>query len=233
MQLTALQFYIRNGEPFVPFFCPPFFKGDDRPLLAVRGSHLVPTLRRGNAKGSPKACLPLLLQTTILLCRFTGGNRNNSLRSYRSEKFSMSKTGFELNLFRKVCSLGILLALVVCTLHTPAVAQFFLKNQFPNLSFLAPVGLYRLNDGTGRICVLEQQGVIRIFPDDSTVTTPGTFLDIHDSVISGGELGLLGLAFHPQFATNGFFYVDYTRNNPLRTVISRFHVSNSNPDSNY
>ena len=143
----------------------------------------------------------------------------------------MSKTGFELNLFRKVCSLGILLALVVCTLHTPAVAQFFLKNQFPNLSFLAPVGLYRLNDGTGRICVLEQQGVIRIFPDDSTVTTPGTFLDIHDSVISGGELGLLGLAFHPQFATNGFFYVDYTRNNPLRTVISRFHVSNSNPDS--
>ncbi|MDX1699993.1 MAG: PQQ-dependent sugar dehydrogenase, partial [Melioribacteraceae bacterium] len=46
----------------------------------------------------------------------------------------------------------------------------------------------------------------------------------------GGEQGLLGLAFHPNFVTNGYFYVNYTTNNPRRTVISRFSVSDSDSD---
>ena len=56
------------------------------------------------------------------------------------------------------------------------------------------------------------------------------FLDIKDRVLSGGERGLLGLAFHPNFSSNGFFYVDYTAENPSRTVISRFSVSQANPN---
>ncbi|MHB9029111.1 MAG: PQQ-dependent sugar dehydrogenase, partial [Candidatus Latescibacterota bacterium] len=57
-------------------------------------------------------------------------------------------------------------------------------------------------------------------------------LDITDRVDShGNEMGLLGLAFHPDFESNGYFFVDYTAANPMRTVISRFTVSRSNPDS--
>ena len=115
--------------------------------------------------------------------------------------------------------------------HMPASSQVFLKNAYPALSFSSPLGFYPTNDTTNRICVLEQAGVIRIFPNDSTASSSKTFLDIHAKVISGGELGLLGLAFHPGFASNGYFYLDYTRNSPLRTVISRFRVSATNPDS--
>ncbi|HTK82319.1 MAG TPA: PQQ-dependent sugar dehydrogenase [Bacteroidota bacterium] len=111
-----------------------------------------------------------------------------------------------------------------------ATAQIVLHDEFPNLSFGSPVGLYEPGDGTNRLFVVEQAGRIRAFQNDSLVTSTKMFLDITDSIASGGELGLLGLAFHPQYASNGYFYVDYTRNNPLRTVISRFQVS-SNPDS--
>ncbi|HUN65428.1 MAG TPA: PQQ-dependent sugar dehydrogenase [Bacteroidota bacterium] len=110
-------------------------------------------------------------------------------------------------------------------------AQVFLKDRFPHLTFNGPVGVCHPNDSTDRLCVVEQGGTIRIFPDDSTVTSAKVFLDISDSIVSGGEMGLLGLAFHPRYSSNGFIYVDYDRDNPLRTVISRFRVSATNPDS--
>jgi glucose/arabinose dehydrogenase len=53
-------------------------------------------------------------------------------------------------------------------------------------------------------------------------------LNLSDKVLSGGELGLLGLAFDPRFNETGYFYVYYTADNPLRSVISRFSVSPSN-----
>ncbi|MEJ2055173.1 MAG: PQQ-dependent sugar dehydrogenase [Calditrichaceae bacterium] len=49
--------------------------------------------------------------------------------------------------------------------------------------------------------------------------------------MEGSELGLLGLAFHPNFKENGYFYVDYTAPNPTRTVIARYKVSDDDPDS--
>jgi hypothetical protein len=125
----------------------------------------------------------------------------------------------------------LLVSAILYAFHPTAHAQFLLKDQFPGLSFNSPIGLYYPNDNTDRICVIEQGGIIRIFPNDSSATSAKIFLDIQDSIVSGGELGLLGLAFHPQYGANGFFYVDYTRDNPLRTVISRFHVSASNADS--
>ncbi len=115
--------------------------------------------------------------------------------------------------------------------HSITLSQYFLKDEFPNLSFHSLVGLYHPDNDTNRLWVVEQGGVIQVFPDDSSIAATKVFLDIHDSVASGGELGLLGLAFHPHYSSNGFFYVDYTRDNPLRTVVSRFHVSLSNPDS--
>lgn len=55
---------------------------------------------------------------------------------------------------------------------------------------------------------MEQPGRIRIVSGGQLLATP--FLDLTDRVRSGGERGLLGLAFHPSYAQNGFFYVDYT-----------------------
>ncbi|HUL44840.1 MAG TPA: PQQ-dependent sugar dehydrogenase [Bacteroidota bacterium] len=132
---------------------------------------------------------------------------------------------------RAVLSSFTLFIAAACIFHADLHAQAFLTDPFPNLSFNSPIGFYHPNDTSNRVCVVEQGGVIRIFQNDSTVTTTKTFLDITDSIVSGGELGLLGLAFDPDYANNGYFYVDYDRDNPLRTVISRFRVSATNPDS--
>jgi glucose/arabinose dehydrogenase len=108
--------------------------------------------------------------------------------------------------------------------------QYEVKAAFPNLSFNSPVGIYNAGDGSNRLFVVEQQGMIKVFENIESVTIASVFLDIRDRVISGGELGLLGLAFHPNFSLNGYLYVDYTTSNPLRTVVSRFSVSPNNAD---
>jgi glucose/arabinose dehydrogenase len=73
-----------------------------------------------------------------------------------------------------------------------------------------------------RLFIVEQPGRIRIVQNGALLPTP--FLDITGQVGSGGERGLLGLAFHPRYATNGFFYVDFTGLDG-NTRIMRFHVS--------
>jgi glucose/arabinose dehydrogenase len=104
---------------------------------------------------------------------------------------------------------------------------------FPNLRFDLPVFLTHSGDGSNRIFVVEQDGVIKVFPNSESASQATTFLNIDGRVTSGGEMGLLGLAFHPNYASNGFFYVNYTteQNGPRRTVISRFSVQTGNPDA--
>ncbi|MEZ5501685.1 MAG: PQQ-dependent sugar dehydrogenase [Halioglobus sp.] len=84
------------------------------------------------------------------------------------------------------------------------------------------------NAGDGRLFVVERPGVIRILKRDGSVV-PTPFLDISTRVDdSASEMGLLGLAFHPNFASNGYFYVYYTRDPGPgldRTRVSRFQVS--------
>lgn len=75
--------------------------------------------------------------------------------------------------------------------------------------------------GDARLFIVEQPGRIRIVRNDSLL--PTAYLDITARVSSGGERGLLGLAFHPDFASNGFFYVDYTDNGG-DTRVERFHA---------
>lgn len=101
---------------------------------------------------------------------------------------------------------------------------------FPNLTFTSPVFLTHAPDNTDRIFVLEQAGRIRVFPNNNAVTSASTFLDIRNRVASGGEMGLLGLAFDPSYRTNRTFYVYYTANSPRRTVVSRFTASATNPN---
>jgi glucose/arabinose dehydrogenase len=110
-------------------------------------------------------------------------------------------------------------------------AQFTLEDAFPNLSFNDPLDLQNSGDGTNRIFVAERAGIIKVFPNSSSAASLKTYIDITDRVSAGGEMGLLGLAFHPDYENNGYFYVNYTVSNPLKTRISRFQVSSENPDS--
>jgi glucose/arabinose dehydrogenase len=86
--------------------------------------------------------------------------------------------------------------------------------------FRRPVDLAGPKDFPGKLFVLEQAGLIRVIQDG--VLLPEPFLDIRDRIGSGGnEQGLLGVAFHPQFKNNGYFYVNYT-DKQGNTVIARF-----------
>ncbi|NNE47751.1 MAG: T9SS type A sorting domain-containing protein [Rhodothermales bacterium] len=119
-----------------------------------------------------------------------------------------------------------LLCMLLVSCGSKTQAQYQEAVAFPGLSFSRPVDLQVPADGTGRIFVVEQRGVIRVFENVEAVQDAPIFLDIDMRVDgSGNEEGLLGLAFHPEYATNGFFYVNYTANEPNRTVVSRFSVS--------
>jgi glucose/arabinose dehydrogenase len=90
----------------------------------------------------------------------------------------------------------------------------------------APVDIAHANDGSGRLFVVEQAGRIRVV-SPSAGAIMGTFLDIAGKVGCCGERGLLGLAFHPDFRSNGRFFVDYTRSGDGATVIAEYHASAS------
>jgi glucose/arabinose dehydrogenase len=87
---------------------------------------------------------------------------------------------------------------------------------FTNLVFSQPVAMLQAPSDNARWFVVEQAGRVRVFNNDLLVTTFGTFVDISARVASGGEMGLLGMAFHPAFSTNGKVYLAYTN-----TVSSR------------
>ena len=110
-----------------------------------------------------------------------------------------------------------------------------LTDAFPNLNFVRPGFLTYSPDGTDRIFVLEvKSGKIFVFLNDPGVTDVDLFLDIGDRInISTSEAGLLGLAFHPDYANNGFFYVNYVAgpDSLLRTILARFSVNSANPNS--
>ncbi len=115
----------------------------------------------------------------------------------------------------------------------PAVSTVTFAVAYPNVSFSRPLDIKYPPDNTNRAFVVEQEGAIRML-DNSTPTTSvaTTFLDITGRVNStGNEEGLLGLAFHPDFANNHYFYVNYTAANPRRTVISRFTATGDSADS--
>ncbi len=99
-----------------------------------------------------------------------------------------------------------------------------------NLSLSSPVTVRHAGDGTGRLFIAEQGGTIKIYNGTSLEAT--NFIDITSIVASGGERGLLGLDFDPDYSNNGFFYVNYTKNgtNFGDTIIARYSVSAGNPN---
>ena len=109
----------------------------------------------------------------------------------------------------------------------PAAIQ--VESVFSGLS--SPIYITNAHDGTNRLFVVQQGGVIKVAQPGSSVLT--TFLDITSLVLSGGERGLLGLAFHPLYSINGRFFVYYTRAQPVSDgaiVIAEYHRSASDPN---
>jgi glucose/arabinose dehydrogenase len=91
-----------------------------------------------------------------------------------------------------------------------------------------PVGFVNAGDGSGRRFIVEQSGRIRILtPGGFILADP--FLNISTKVSCCGERGLLGLAFHPQYADNGAFFVNYT-NLSGNTVVARYLVDDTDPN---
>ncbi len=118
-------------------------------------------------------------------------------------------------------------------LETPIAESPLTVAEFPDPSLFewrplvdglsSPVGIAHAGDGSHRLFVIEQRGTIRII--QAGVLLPEPFLDIQGRVVDrGNEQGLLGLAFHPHYAANGRFFVNYTGSGG-DTVISRFQVS--------
>jgi glucose/arabinose dehydrogenase len=118
------------------------------------------------------------------------------------------------------------LQVIVTLLCLSSLAQVSLV-QF-STGFTNPVDLTHAGDK--RIFVVQQGGKIFIL-DSAGVRKTTPFLDITSRVLSGGEQGLLGLAFPPDYADSGHFYVDYTQQTNGNTRISRFSVSPAKPDS--
>jgi len=121
--------------------------------------------------------------------------------------------------------------------------QYSPVNAFNNLIFDRPLGIENAGDGTNRLFVVEHRGVILVINNVSATqsgetvqlkgidATSNVFLDIQDQVFfDENEQGLLGLTFHPNYENNGFFYLNYMADNPLRNVISQFAVSEDNPN---
>lgn len=101
---------------------------------------------------------------------------------------------------------------------------------FPHLSFNRPLEFTFAPDGSGRAFVVEQEGIVRVFPDDPNQAETQVFLDIRDVVSrEGNEEGLLGLAFHPDYRGNGQFFVYYSTR-PRASIVSRFRVLAGDPD---
>ncbi|HUR46961.1 MAG TPA: PQQ-dependent sugar dehydrogenase, partial [Candidatus Saccharimonadales bacterium] len=130
------------------------------------------------------------------------------------------------------CSLPCLL--LVCTLLAQSVSRSETTNNFPavtmqlaypELTVQRPVWLCEAPDGSGRIFLVEQTGKILILPKDKKGKEAQVFLDITDrKPHASNEEGLLGLAFHPEFKSNGKFYIFYTQQGPRRNLLSELQV---------
>ena len=120
-----------------------------------------------------------------------------------------------------------LLLIISFALASEVYSQQIILEEFATASNPVEIATSPTNDN--RLFVVQQSGTVRILNPNGTFETTN-FLNITDRVNFSGEMGLLGLAFHPQFATNHYFYVYY--NKAGRTItVSRFTASAANPNT--
>jgi glucose/arabinose dehydrogenase len=128
---------------------------------------------------------------------------------------------------RRLAVFAVWLVLVCSGFSTEALAIPALEPLLSGLN--QPVLLTHARDGSNRKFIVEQPGRILVLQPGSQ--TPSVFLDIRMRVLSGGEQGLLGLAFHPQYGINGRFFVNYTRQTDGATVIAEYRVVSGNANA--
>jgi len=105
-------------------------------------------------------------------------------------------------------------------------SQIKIVKAFPQINFSRPVDLQHAPDNSDRIFVVDQQGYINVFPNDSSANTSDLFFDISDSISRvGNEEGLLGMALHHNYKKNGYFYVYYSAIGTPKSVVARYKVS--------
>ena len=108
------------------------------------------------------------------------------------------------------------------------IDEYTIENAFPSVVLSRPTDVQNAGDGTNRLFVTQQTGEILVFPEQSPDSLK-TFLDISSEVNYEhfSELGLLGIAFHPDYESNGYFFVAYTAGTPSARLgrIARFQVS--------
>ncbi len=125
-----------------------------------------------------------------------------------------------LNYFKCLLVLIGLFSLSAAAQITPSVT---LQPFLTGLS--SPVFLTNAKDGSNRLFVVQQGGIIKVVQPGSNAVS--NFVDISSKLNAGGEQGLLGLTFHPQFASNGYFFLNYTRASDGATIIARYKTINT------
>lgn len=121
----------------------------------------------------------------------------------------------------------IILILACSLVAISSISQPQVSFELAYSNFSLPVDIATPNDDTDRLFIVEKNGLIYIIEDGVRQNDP--FLDIISRSSSNGERGLLGLAFHPDFGSNGHFFINYT-NNSGNTVISRWNTMADNPN---
>jgi glucose/arabinose dehydrogenase len=116
--------------------------------------------------------------------------------------------------------------LIVAGSARAALPRMELRPRWTNVAIQRPVWFCEAPDGSQRKFVVEQRGRILILPTDQSATNADVFLDISGrQPFASNEEGLLGLAFHPQFQSNGRFYIYYSQQNPRRSVVSELQAA--------
>lgn len=132
-----------------------------------------------------------------------------------------------------------ILVFVIMLIPVFGYTQYQMKEAFPALpSFSYPVEMVNAGDGSNRLFVLQQRGLIYVFNNSPLSNVTKTFLNLSSKVSpSGSELGLLGMAFHPDYENNRYFYIYHTFDSVINFTttywsrLSRYTTSASNPDS--
>ncbi|HET9733883.1 MAG TPA: PQQ-dependent sugar dehydrogenase [Burkholderiales bacterium] len=110
----------------------------------------------------------------------------------------------------------------------PPPSELAVQRVFAGLTFASPVAMLQAPGDGSRWFVVEQSGVVRVFANDQAATSSDVFLDIRDRVDGTGEMGLLGMAFHPGFPGTPRVYLSYTNETSGRVSrVSEFMLNSS------
>jgi len=124
---------------------------------------------------------------------------------------------------------SLILSLLAAASLAPAADLIQLQRLYPELETPFPITVQIPNDGTQRQFLALQRGQILILPEDESAKTASVFLDLSDRNMEAAdgkfEEGLNGLAFHPDYKSNGKFYLCYTQQQPKRLIVTEMQVS--------